>query len=161
MQGDVVLTIDPGLGGTGVVAWDMNDWHNDLRSMNFQIQRFNMHTKEWTIGSADIVADLKRWAHKMNVVKMYVEFPQAFQSAVGQSAINRGDIFKLSFLIGCIRGAFPYAAFEPVRVVDWKGQLPKEICIKRIKRLIPPEKWPKSTHEYDAIGIGLYLKGKF
>jgi hypothetical protein len=158
---EVILTIDPGITGTGVIAWNADKFKNPEK-LSFDAALFNASAKEWEIATQQIANALHRWTQcsLYKVKTIYVEFPQAFQSALGQAAINRGDIFKLVFLIGCIRGVLIFSEFVPVRVIDWKGQLPKEEVERRCKRIIPEKDWVKTTHLWDAVGIGLYLKGK-
>lgn len=160
MTPDVVLTIDPGLMGTGVVVWDANDWNNDIQNMRFSSKLFTSREKEWSLAARDIALQIVKWLKPSNVIMMYVEFPQNFQSALGQSISNRGDLFKLVFLIGCIRGAFMDSTFLPVSVPEWKGQLPKAEVERRCKRVIPEKQWVESNHVWDAVGIGLYLRDK-
>jgi len=83
----------------------------------------------------------------------------------GLAAARDGDLVTLAHLVGCIHGKLvPFATctFAPVLINDWKGSLPKDICESRIKSLLP--KWKPTTtttHEIDAVGIGLYCKGLF
>jgi hypothetical protein len=158
----VVLTVDAGITGTGIAAWNYFDWENPDK-LHFTSQLFqSKHHNDWTLVAQEIVDAIPRWTFRQNfkVVKIYIEYPQAFQSSLGIAAINRGDIFKLVFLIGYIRGVFPEAEFTPVFVSSWKGQLPKKEVERRCKLIIPEKDWMKSSHLWDSIGIGLYLKGK-
>ncbi len=55
-------------------------------------------------------------------------------------------------------------AFEYVDVNNWKGNLKKDIVIKRITRTYNEAGLkfkPFTKDEWDAVGIGLYLKGFF
>lgn len=46
--------------------------------------------------------------------------------------------------------------------MQWKGQVPKNIMVQRVKDQIDPEEQKKvygrATHVYDAIGMGLWLR---
>jgi len=157
----VVLIVDPGITGTGVVAWDYTDWVSKDCRWDFKTILIKSSYKQWDFAVKDIVATLKAWTKQMEISKLYIEFPQAFQSALGQAAINRGDIFKLVFLIGCIRGALLNSYFISVSPAEWKGQLPKVETQRRLKAILPQKHWVQSTHLWDAIGISLYLQAKF
>ena len=98
-------------------------------------------------------------------IKFHCEFPHYMTSAKGIAATNKGLINKLSYLCGifaCIaleRGILQ----DAILVRDWKGQLPKEAVIKRIKRIAPNTVRiiHPTSHDWDAIGIGLYAQGLF
>ena len=56
----------------------------------------------------------------------------------------------------------------PIPVIDWKGNMEDKMCGERIKRKLlknyPDHKLQlktQATHELDAIGIGMYVKGEF
>jgi len=157
----VSLTIDPGLTGTGVVAWDEEiSWKDSLKIFYVDASLFKTNSTRWELGAQEISQNIRQHYRMFSVQKIYIEFPQVFQSSLGMAAINRGDIFKLVFLIGCIRGAFLTTDFEPILVSKWKGQLPKKEIEYRCKKIIPRTLWVKTSHLWDAVGIGLYLTGK-
>lgn len=94
------------------------------------------------------------------------EWPQSFTSVGGRAAAGAGSIIKLAFGIGQIAMVTDAceAAFIPVPVAQWKGQLSKAIVIKRIKKKLPAsriEYLEPESHAWDAIGIGLFCKGLF
>lgn len=94
------------------------------------------------------------------------EWPQSFSSVGGRAASGAGSIIKLAFGIGqiALMADACRAKFIPVPVAQWKGQLSKNIVIKRIKKRLPEtriEYLEPSSHSWDAIGIGLYCKGLF
>jgi hypothetical protein len=101
--------------------------------------------------------------YRPNIVAVCYEQPQN----VGHVADLRGDIVKLTTLCGFINNFFYSAlgcAVVPVRIVDWKGQLPKEVTKMRVERYL--KKYAahsvtgkKTSHEYDAIGIGMHKIG--
>lgn len=75
---------------------------------------------------------------------------------------RRGDLVKLTYLVGKFSSFLPTEPedFILVRVVDWKGQLPKSVVARRVFKILPGLSSQKiSDHAVDAIGIGLYLKG--
>ena len=142
------LTIDPGLSGTGWAYWDRN-WKLIRHGV---IKPPAKHT--WEQKMQFIIQILESHVYELGLNQAYVEFPSFFQSTGGQVTARSGALVKLSSLVGAIM--FTFSA-KPVRVNEWKGQLPKEIIIKRIKRILPNVK--AKSHDWDAIGIGLYLRG--
>jgi len=94
------------------------------------------------------------------------EWPQHFSSAVGNAAAIRGDIVKLSTVVGWVwsMAAALQTEFKPAPVMTWKGQLSKTLVqsrivdrlgTKTIKRCKP------KSHAWDAVGIGLWHLGIF
>lgn len=84
----------------------------------------------------------------------------------GQGDKNAGSIFKLCVCIGAIAASLNEngVAVETVDVPDWKGQLPKEVVIKRIKAILPDYVLADLNLEkdmWDAVGIGLWKRGHF
>ncbi len=84
----------------------------------------------------------------------------------GQGDRNAGSIFKLCVCIGAIAASLNELGVEvsSVDVPDWKGQLPKDVVIKRIRAILPDyviEDLKPVKDMWDAIGIGLWKKGSF
>lgn len=94
------------------------------------------------------------------------EWPQSFTSVGGRAAAGAGSIIKLAFGIGQVAlvAIVCKAKFISVPVAQWKGNLSKQIVIKRIKKRLPEsriEYLEPESHAWDAIGIGLFCKGLF
>jgi len=94
------------------------------------------------------------------------EWPQSFTSAGGRAATGAGSIIKLAFGVGqvALMADACRAIFIPVKVAQWKGNLSKQIVIKRIKKRLTVarlEYLEPESHAFDAIGIGLFHKGLF
>lgn len=164
----VHISIDPGIRGTGIAVWDADLWKH--RSNIYPIQTAVYEPpqdEDWVLATSTLWKWFNTYMDENDLVplKFHCEFPHYMQSDKGVAATNKGLIYKLSFLVGtfnCMaleRGI----VLDPILVRDWKGQLPKEAVIKRIKRIAPDiEKrvWPTS-HDWDAIGIGLYAQKLF
>jgi hypothetical protein len=88
------------------------------------------------------------------------EFPSWMNIQLGWA---KGDLQKLCFLVGMLAGYFKTArSFTPVTPNEWKGQLPKQVVIRRlIKRFgaTATADWQKDA--WDAVGIGLWKMGSF
>jgi len=166
------ISIDPGLEGTGLAIWSSygteNDWRtmepptkvmNDIRSMHYT----------WEYRLIDICKQIDFEYAKIcargAVTHTYIEWPHYRTDPVGQTATARGDIYKLSALIGAIMqvasGKYD-SMIGLIPVLDWKGQLPKPVVAKRCMELIDYKRHEKlaiTSHGWDAVGIGLYAKG--
>ena len=147
----MIITIDPGTNGTGYAIWD-KEW----KLVAWGVLRSKK--KEWEEKMEEISFKLRTKVKSYNLSKGYIEEPAKFQGTFGTMVANRGDLVKLSIFVGYIKG-YIRIPVESVPVISWKGQLPKEVVIQRIKRLLP--KVNAEDHSWDAIGIGLYLKGVF
>lgn len=96
----------------------------------------------------------------MKVDRVYCELPFIAQDA-GRASISaaKQDVIKLTILAGMI--AAPDREFRFVRVLDWKGQLPKHLVKKRVVRALNSHILASQTsHEIDAIGIGMFIRSK-
>jgi hypothetical protein len=90
------------------------------------------------------------------------ELPASWGGAAAVST-RSGAVVKLAVMSGLICGNLHYkykCDLIPVPVNTWKGQLPKEICNRRVEAIMN-FKPGKTTHELDAIGIGLWTLGAF
>lgn len=156
------FTIDPGCrsnGGTGLAFWSYT-------------QTLPVETKQF--GSMNIAGlhDIKM-EHVLNKITKYlrpyshedypvfIEEPQFFQSLKGQTAAKSGALHKLTFFYGRLFQLVKHLGLKPipVTIAHWKGQMDKARTKKKIDRLYPDNNW--KGDELDAVGIGLFLKGKF
>jgi len=151
-----VLTVDPGW-NTGYAFWEA---HNKLPDVGmFKV------SKAKSIASTEArLSDL--WCKFEDLIDKYmpklelciIESVQLWEgSLTSMTAARRGDIFKLSMLIGgyakvCMdRGV----DFEFLTAQQWKGQLTKKAVELRVKRRIGQVY--AADHITDAVGIGLSL----
>lgn len=169
-----VVTIDPGLGGTGWAYWySMNVSPTNItkkaRPPDFTgVLRVPKKIKDWedkAYGYSKLFEQLvKRSLPEADEDgRLFViEFPQLFSSSsISFASAQRGDLFKLSYLVG-MYSQIIYSSKVPSEIDlvspnAWKGQLTKKATNKRIMRTI---KKKYRDHEADAVGIGLYLQGK-
>jgi hypothetical protein len=99
-----------------------------------------------------------------NVTKVYCEMPPFIQTSA-QSGAQAKLMHSCGVIAGlCIALGKKPCAFEYVNVNDWKGNLPKEVVMKRIVKIFNDHRLtcpPYAKDEWDAVGIGFYLKGLF
>lgn len=178
------LSVDPGIDGTGIAGWNSRPpiWR---RAENPELV-LNIYPKKLDVGESKTL-----WVARVNslvnefentisecevgndIHVCYCEFPKFFDSSVkGRAAIvtkkNRneeqepGDVFKLTFLIGCYAEVCRQYKidFIPVMVGEWNGQLSKSLVQSRIRLLLPEiDSLKPKAHSWDAIGVGLHAKG--
>ncbi len=172
------MSVDPGLGGTGYAVWSAHNFEKLVPPIESGAITPTACWKDWDwIRRMDAMSDqLGLICHKYRVEEAWMELPAFMEggSGVGMAAARKGDLVKLVAMFGSIAGRCfqvtrsPYvfngwsATLHPVDVAEWKGQLPKDICHKRILKRLPG--WSPSTnttHELDAVGVGLFAKGFF
>jgi hypothetical protein len=89
------------------------------------------------------------------------EFPEFQEGSARSMGWRKGDLQKLTFLVGYIAGFHRHHTFVPVKPSTWKGQLPKSIVADRITTRLGQE-WVEAsgvkTHAWDAVGIGLWFR---
>ena len=147
------ITIDPGINGTGWALW--KSWKLVDTGIFYAPAKLDWIEKCQAIESKCIYLEREN-----PITDCYLEYPAYFDSVGGNMVAKRGDLLKLTFLVGLIYAVFLKSHLIPVRT--WKGQLPKDVVIQRIKQLLPPETYMNfKTHVWDAVGIGLHVKGDF
>jgi hypothetical protein len=159
-----VISLDPGVQGTGVAIWSAENWNRRVPPIH--VQNFDRlgTDGDWK-GAANRMGKLLDGLMKeYGTVALHSEFPQLMSGAGGHMVAASGDLQKLTFIVGVFaQVAWANGAmFTEHLVHSWKGQMSKEAVIVRIKRKIPKvvELNPQ-THSWDAIGIGLHAQGFF
>lgn len=154
-----MITVDPGLGGTGLAAW------RDDESVPYNTKKLTVPTKvgDWVARSEQYSIDFQNYLKlHWEVEEVWIEFPGLHTTASGMASAQSGDIFKLTFLVGiyaCHAWNYGMAA-RPLPVNDWKGTLSKDAIEFRVRRVLGDsltDSYP--NHVLDAVGMGLHLKG--
>lgn len=144
------MTIDPGLNGTGFAIWN-RDWELIFNNI-FIFKDVDIVSRGHNYRNSLVVI-----CKKFNVNKIFIEYPSLFQTNKGIVTATSGALVKLSWLVGVLSSITIETELIPVQ--SWKGQLPKEVVKQRILHYLPNVK--AKSHDWDAIGIGLYKKGIF
>ena len=144
------FVIDPGLSS----GWSI--WDKKWNLLKFGI--VSGRGEDWREKMESVSKRLRIISRKYKATKTYIEQPRVFQGEFGSMVARRGDVVKLSMIVGQIAGRVG-TPVEYVEIYDWKGNLPKDIVEKRVRRLLPGVK--ARSHEVDSIGMGLFLKGVF
>jgi hypothetical protein len=154
-MGNNILTIDPGKAGTGVAIWPAETFLcGDKTCLPFFhcVMRFKNENTY-----AERLRDL---VIRFNIKKVYMENASFFEGCRGRLVARSGALIVLSEFIGMVRRQLILegCTVELLTPQRWKGNLPKEIIERRIKKI-----WPEcaaKSHDVDAIGIGFYLLGR-
>lgn len=152
------MTVDPGLGGTGWAVFA----EGTILPRAFGILNRPPPKLDWTDRAEWLAFCLEETIAEYPAPKVYIEYPAYFASVGGEMVAKRGDLCKLTYLVGMLAGrGCLYANSILLPVNQWKGQLPKKVVENRVKKVLGNEfngKYP--SHVYDSIGMGFYLKGK-
>jgi hypothetical protein len=150
------ISVDPGLGGMGWALWVGKRL---VRSGAITAP----HKLEW-FRRAQWAGSLL--AQKTDEARIgFYELPQFLASRYEVNASQ--DIIKLTMAAGIAVGILEAqnCTMHPVRIIDWKGQVSKELCNARVRKILaryqPGYTMGGTTHENDAIGIGLFILGRF
>jgi hypothetical protein len=151
----LTLFLDPGLGGTG--------WAIFLPPESTPVASGVIRGKSssvWDSKVSEICVEVQALIVSRSVKQVVIEFPSLWASATSMASGTKGDLFKLTYLIGGIaEGVRQTCMCKPTLISpqSWKGQLPKDVVIGRIRQILPA--YPLRDHEADAIGMGLTTLG--
>jgi len=163
-----VLFVDPGLGGTGYAFFE---WINTAAKPS-KVEKPSLsgvikapRNEAWDNRVWSYCVRFSGILSSLPVKEVVIEFPELFSgSAMSQASAGKGDLFKLTYLIGGLADrAREYTGRLPILMIprDWKGQLPKDVVIKRIGKTYGDDYMNQiNDHEADAIGMGLSAQGR-
>lgn len=161
------VTIDPGLGGTGWALWSRESFSRLVpphSSGSIELPS-SMDDWPWQRRATQLAGLLWQVLSCRAVGELYIEEPAFHESGHGIAAARSGDLIKLAVTAGILVGAGCGAGNPPltpimVPISSWKGSVSKDIIAQRVMKRLPNWKpSTKTTHEMDAVGIGLFVKG--
>jgi hypothetical protein len=100
----------------------------------------------------------------INPSEVVIEFPEFWQgNSISMAATIKGDLFKLTYQIGGLAHLVSdFGINTPIFIEPriWKAQLPKSVVVKRLDALgLNVTAWKLSSHQADAIGMGISAQG--
>lgn len=150
------LTIDPGISGTGFAVF-----HNKILKRYGSVYP-DRNLDNWERRTSSILLKLMEEIHMAEAPQhVYIEWPSQFTGKRGLAAANSNDILKLTCLIGRLAQYYIGIGTPTVMLVPvnrWKGNLPKEVVVERIKKFFSIR--GVASHAADAVGIGQYVLTK-
>ena len=164
MKPSSLVAVDPGLNSMGYAMWS-------LRQPPLASSVPPPHTVGLLKAPRRLeLAERARWlAHQLDEtldlnggrggVAFVSEYPAYHGSIRGWAT---GDLQKLTFLVGVLAGYFERAVFDIVTPGGWKGQMSKDVVIRRLQKRFGPgatREWERDM--WDAVGIGLWKLGQF
>ena len=159
---DRFIAIAPGLHSAGWAVFEAGQHELMPSAYGLVHPKLRVCDADHLMRAKGIADEFAYLAFHHEVKRAYIEHPVFYaNSAGGHMAAATGDLLKLCACVGAIAGALKVPV-HPVFVPDWKGQLPKPLVNTRIKRILQaahPLGFQKD--EWDAVGIGLFVKGAF
>lgn len=154
-----LMAIDPGLQGTGFAIWERD---HPRVPQQVGIVRGGSG-KDWMRRVDSIASDIADLAENYGIRHIVCEMMEMHQSARAKMAWA-GDLQRTLILIGTIHGrTWPFCPrFTLTPPSEWKGQLPKAVTIRRVRKCVGKENCMRldiKTHAWDAVGIGLWYQG--
>lgn len=150
------LSIDPSIRSCGWAVWK-NGRFKYAGLIRPKVQ------EDWQAMGHQVGAEIHGIVRDHKVDEVYCEFPAFFGGSKGAVTASSGALVKLAWLVGFLDGMITpeFRKFVLVPVNTWKGQLPKEVIIERIKKILPRGIWKNFKADmWDAAGIGLYVHGR-
>ena len=172
----VLLAVDPGVVTMGAAVWDHGEFTEAINSgdpikpldtMSVTLKSVSNPKPVDRVKCITQLTDaLMSWLveSELRPLTIVCEYPQVFAtSSTGLAAAN--DAMGIMFFVGCLRGIFytDGVEFIPASVTAWKGNMSKELTQRRVQKRYPDANdWlGKSSHAWDAVGIGLWAMGEF
>lgn len=161
-----VCFVDPGLGGTGLAYFEQIITRGEAKRKRplppRTTKQFNGGRKEsWEMQVCNIAASCGGFWSATGSKTVVIEMPRLFAGdAKSMASAKKGDLFKLSYLVGALALQAKQITGNVAVLVEpaeWKGQLPKDVMLRRMVRV-----WPAlgvTSHVADACGIGLAAQG--
>jgi hypothetical protein len=150
-----LISIDPSINNVGVAIWELP---NVLMMYKLVHPKVGCRNNEYD-KSLSILDQLKEWIRTYAVNRMILEVP-AHWAVAGFEARETGSIAKLMLVVGLIYSLkHELDELKIVKPHEWKGQLPKEIMVNRLKEDYLPigvNLEEINPNVADAIGIGHY-----
>jgi len=171
-MGEYLLSVDPGTEAIGVAVWGDIRYTPENRVMRTLIEGLVIRPQSmkwaWHDKVLSMTQQLEEFVGDFNFHILAIEWPHIMGGARGMAANQGGTLLKLAYSVGAIAQWCQSRRRCDVLVCpvfQWKGQLPKSVVAKRIrKRLTASEIAVLSgneSHDWDACGIGLYQQGRF
>lgn len=161
-KSEITVAIDPGLNTSGVAIFKggylLDGW--SVRTNCKNTDPLPNRIKAMGISIVHLVT-----TNTSTINNLLVEFPQVYDARKGLQKANSGNsVLPLAAIVGFVCAKVESYKIEYIKPREWKGQLPKNVCVNRVKNTLRiednrPER--KLTHDgWDAVGIGLWYHGR-
>lgn len=150
---ECLLTIDPGLTGCGWAKFDVASRELTFSSV---IRSAKADDKDWIARCQYVADELSKVVNLNADLHVVIEMPELWEGDVrSYASTSSGSLFKLAVLCGFLGRTFQGSRITFVSPQQWKGQLPKDVVMRRVLKKTGLKK--VRDHECDAIGLGLWV----
>lgn len=159
-----LLAIDPGINSTGWAFWEKPTRSLFPDEYGLVQAPLGGTWHDRALSNAKVIAENLRFGWLGPHLEVFCEFPAFFASSGGVASAATGSVHKLAFQVGVYAQVFASrgSSFTPVGVNEWKGQLPKDVVCRRVEKILGPRAGREFRADtWDAVGIGLWVKGVF
>lgn len=152
---DRLMSVDPSINNVGIAIWQLP---NALMMHKLLHPKPGSREDEYS-KSLSIFHQVKEWITTYAVNRIILEVPEHW-AVGGFEARESGGMAKLTVVTGMIYTL--YDVMDELKIVrprDWKGQLPKDVMMNRLKdgyKEIGVDLEKLNNNVVDAIGIGHY-----
>lgn len=153
-----ILFLDPGIEGTGWAYFAALERQPKIISGVIRPRG-----RDWQAKVRGVVSEFAGVVCSTKPKLVVAEFPRLYTSqSVSLASGTRGDLFKLSYIVGALDTFLALQTadrYDPIKLIspqEWKGQLPKEVVLRRLEKLT---KVKYRDHEGDAVGMGFACMG--
>jgi hypothetical protein len=168
-DGRTVLTVDPGVEGA-FAFWESRVFDEEPDPERDELGPAHVElfdgakvrqTSDWWDRAAMANFLFEEALNRRAVCAVACEWARYMGSGGGSAVAESGSLVKLIHVTSLFAATAVKrgVAFLPVPVNLWKGQLPKKIVAQRIRLVLPKRSRRYKSHMWDAVGIGLWLKG--
>ena len=157
-----LLSIDPGIRGCGAALFV------DKQLVRADYIKSFVKTGNQAAEARAMAQAVSGWlsTHPAHIV---VEWPRIYRNVRGK---DPNDLLALCAVNAAIAALYPYAVVDSYFPAEWKGQQKKEICHRRIVKILGEAEAKILTdaaarakslshNMMDAVGIGLFALGRF
>ena len=157
------MTIDPGVTGTGIAIWNSYKGIPCNKIPIFTNSIIIRGKESWRKKIEDYTQVICSYMNLYSPCNhIYIEEPIFMESAKGLASARSDSLEKLISCASYFAGYFSAVnrKVEFVRIIDWKGTMPKDVTERRIRKVIENDNICEGIHNHawDAVGIGLYLQ---
>lgn len=153
----MLLTLDPGSKVCGLALFDGTE---------LQTAWLARTKGDWFEMARACYLSVVARTHPDKVGTLVIEKPQIYVQSRQKGDAN--DLIPLALVEGALAAFLTPSSIHEYKPAQWKGQVPKEVQIERIKSRLTAaenkrvEKTPKSLMHniFDAVGLGLHHVGR-
>lgn len=159
-----LIAIDPGVHSMAIAKFDSAGVLQDAWNEGSGYSSLQAIVEGWGSPTVRLVNRLQSQGMLESPVAIVGERQVVYPGARGLKT-NPNDLLDLAMCAGAFYGALCVEMRASLRLVEpaeWKAQVPKDICRRRIEAMLSDEeksaikKGGEMHNVYDAIGIGLF-----